>query len=280
MLLTIAFWLLILIDVAALLLVFVLGLAAGPSSQTSPLAIAAFLLVLPGVLILAAIALFHFTASPVTRSIAFLAAAAPLLLAIAAPFYAKYNLNQYKDPSGKITNFKSAAMQDLEAAIRRNDAAAVAALAPKANLKETALDGTTVLTIALLHIQKNPAKPDVLRALLVAGVDPNTTDEFGTPIWFRATAPSTPPEVLPLFLEFKANLNATNRQNHNALFDAVNGQNWSAVAFLIQRGIDWRSYRDLQGRDLPTRLQSDAEQPFGNKAGLPELRASLHPQRQ
>ena len=44
---------------------------------------------------------------------------------------------------------------------------------------------------------------------------------------------------------------------------------------LIDRGIDWKSYRDLQGRDLAARLQSDAGYSFGNKTGLAELIQSL-----
>jgi hypothetical protein len=305
MLLTILFWVLILLDLAALGLVFLLGLAAGPSSHTGPLAIAGFLLVVPGICLLAAVALFHFTKSKLLRGLAFLAAAAPLLIAVLAPIYATYNVNQYKDPSGHATRFKPGPLQDIEAAIKRNDPAAVAALAPKANLKETAIDGASVLTVAL----RASASPEILRALLAAGADPNAEqlerpltaalltsrnsgveplrvllesganpnlrDSFGQPLWFLATGAGVPPDALPLLLEKGADLNALDSQRHNALFPAVNSQNWGAARLLIERGIDWKSYRDLRGLDLPTRLAADARLDFIKKEGLPELIALL-----
>jgi hypothetical protein len=306
MLLTILFWLLILLDLAALGLVFLLGLAAGPSSHTGPLAIAGFILVIPGICLLAAVALFHFAKSKLLRGLAFLAAAAPLLFAVLAPVYATYNVNQYKDSAGQPTRFKPGPLQDIEAAAKRNDVAAVSALARQANLKEKAIDGASILTVAI----RASASPETLRALLAAGADPNAEqlerpltaallvssksgvepvrallesganpnlrDSFGRPLWFLATGIGVHPDALPLLLAKGADLHALDSQRHSALFSAVNSQNWRAARLLVERGIDWKAYRDLQGLDLPTRLASDARKDFGNKDGLPELIAALH----
>lgn len=306
MLITIVFWLLILIDLAALGLVFLLGLAAGPSSHTGPLAIAAFLLVIPGILIAAAIGLFHFTKSKVLRTVAFLAAAAPLLFAVLAPVYAAYEMKQFQDKDGNMTFFKPGPMQEIEAAIVRNDAAAIAAIAPRADLKTAARDGSTVLVVAIRYLEKNPGPPDVLRALLKAGADPNakqlelpltvaimasskagieparllleaganpnTKGEFGDPVWFLATGIATDPGLLPLMLDHGADLRATSDRSHaTALLDAVNSQNWAAVKVLLDRGIDWNSFRDPQGRDLLSRLKNDAGYSWSKKEGLDEL---------
>ena len=305
MLLTILFWLLVLLDLAALGLVFLLGLAAGPSSHTGPIAIAGFILVIPGLCLLAAIALFHFTKSKLLRGVAFLAAAAPLLFVILAPIYATYNLNQYRDSSGQATRFKPGPLQDIETAIKRNDAAAIVALSKRADLKEKAVDGASILTVAL----RASASPEILRALLAAGADPNAEqlerpltaallvssksgvepvrallesganpnlrDSFGQPLWFLATGIGVHPDALPLLLEKGADLQALDSQRHNALFPAVNSQNWRAARLLIERGIDWKAYRDLRGLDLPTRLAADARLDFIKKEGLPELIALL-----
>ena len=49
MVLTIFYWLIVCFDVAVLGLFFLLGLAAAPSSKTSPMQVAAFMLIVPGV---------------------------------------------------------------------------------------------------------------------------------------------------------------------------------------------------------------------------------------
>jgi hypothetical protein len=46
----ILFWLLVIGDIAGLLVLFLLGLAAAPSSRTSPLAVAATMLLVPAAL--------------------------------------------------------------------------------------------------------------------------------------------------------------------------------------------------------------------------------------
>lgn len=305
MLLTIAFWLLILFDVGVLGLVFLLGLAAGPPSHTGPLEIAAFILVVPGLCILAAIALFHLASSLVLRGLAFVAAATPLLLLVFAPMVATWRVSQFRDASGARTHFRSENMQQLEAAIARDDATAVARLARDVNMQERSIDGVTPLTLALQRRQTQPGTMEVVRALLAAGADPNhapadlpltvairvgpeavqvlldaganpnATTSFGVPIWFSATGRGVSPRVLPLLLERGADVRATSAEGRTALFDAVNVQNWPAVTLLLDRGLDWRSYRDLQGRDLPTRLAADAALAFTPKDGLDALRARV-----
>jgi len=98
MLIKILFWMIACVDAAALLLVFVLGLAAAPSSHTSPLAVAAYLLVVPGLLLAGAIVLFLRAKSGVGRASAFL-----LVAAVIALFVTGNNSNSQKKLDGRIT---------------------------------------------------------------------------------------------------------------------------------------------------------------------------------
>ena len=51
MLIKVLFWMIAFVDAVALLLIFVSGLAAAPNSRASPLPVAAYLLVVPGLLL-------------------------------------------------------------------------------------------------------------------------------------------------------------------------------------------------------------------------------------
>ncbi|BCS34776.1 hypothetical protein TBR22_A40020 [Luteitalea sp. TBR-22] len=305
MLLTLAFWLVILADLAALGLVFLLGLAAGPPSHTGPIAVAGAILVVPGLLIMAAVALFHFAPVWPLRLLAFGVAAAPLLVVALAPVVAGYRIGQFRDGSGAPTKFRSDGMQALEKAIARGDATTVATLARDANLRERSIEGTSVVVVALRHLQKHPGSPDVVRALLAAGAsaddggtepplveairvgpeavrvlldagaDPDALGPFGAPVWWGATGRRIHPDILPLLLDRGADVNARARDGRTALFDAVNAQNWPAVTVLLDHGVDWRAYRDLQGRDLRARLEADQRLDFVDKAAVAGVLARL-----
>ena len=305
MLLPILFWILILIDLAAVGLFFVLGLAAGISSHTSSGAVAAFMLPVPVILLAAAIGLFVFTKSPLTRGLAFLTAAAPLLFVIGSFIYTSYEMTQHMDGSGNFSRFARGPMQELEKAIATNDAAAVTAAARNANLNGKAIDGASILTVALRQLEQKPGPPNAIRALIAAGAPVNTKEDepplyvaiqvsgktgaepvkllldaganpnapgpFKDPSWFMATGLSIPVEVLDLLLSRGADLKAKNRNGQSALFDAVLCENWPAAKLLIEKGIDWKSFRANNGLDLPTTLDGQTRVSYPQKPGLPEL---------
>jgi len=309
MIVAILFWILILFDVAALGLFFVLGLAAGPSSHTGPVAIAAFMLPIPIILLAAAIGLFVFTKSPITRGLAFLTAAAPILFVAYATISSGYIKNQHQDEAGNFTRFERGPMQDLEKAIATNDAATVTAAARAANIKSKAIDGASVLTVALRQLEKQPGPPNAIRALLEAGADPNAKQSesplyvaiqisgktgpepvkllldaganpnaigtFGDPAWFMATGLMIPTEVLELLLNRGADLNAKNRTGQTALFSAVTCENWPAAHLLIEKGVDWKNFRTLNGLDLPATLKAQTQATYPQKPGLPALLQKL-----
>lgn len=308
MLLKILFWLLIAGDLAALGLMFLLGLAAAPSSRTSPLAVAAFMLLVPGLLLAGSVWLFVAAKSNLGRGVGLLLAAGPLLVIVIGTRLTELTRSRHQDANGNFTQFAAGPMQQLELAIGRNDAAAVAALAAGTDLDQRGIGGSGVLVLALRTLQRNPGPPDVLRALvqagadvnadgaecplavaiqvspqvgiapaqilLQAGADPNRRTQFGEPIWFAATGVGVDQALLPLLLDAGADLNATSSDGQGALKPAALAQNWSAALLLLQRGADWRPVRFLDGRDFRAMLEGQARI-HGDQRGLADVQRFL-----
>ena len=125
-----AYWGFVALDIAILLFFFVLGLAAAGSSRTSPVMVALYLLVLPGLPLLGSILVFTRATSPGLRALAFALVAAPLVIAGAIQWYSQMQFRANSNAAGELTFFRAGPMREMVEAIRRNDAAAVAALAP------------------------------------------------------------------------------------------------------------------------------------------------------
>lgn len=291
MLLKILFWLVVAIDLAAVGLLFILGLAAAAPSHTSKFEVTGLLLLLPCAVLALSIALFVAAKSLVWRSIAFLVAAAPILVTVVSIAVAGFDISRYRDKSGNITFFTPGPMQELEAAIVKNDAPAVAMLVRTANLSQKARDGSTVLVLALRQLEKIGGSPEILqtllqaganpnaaqlelplsvaiqisrkagtepvRMLLKAGANPNTRTQFGPPVFFAGTGVGVDQQVLPLLLDNGANLSLKSTDGRDVLTDAVNAQNWKAVLLLLQRGADWKQSRNLMGLDFRNMVESD-----------------------
>jgi len=271
MLIKVLFWLLVAVDLGAMGLFLVLGLAAAGPSHTNPLSVVWWMAILPGMVLGVAILLFVFGNSWLMRGPAFLVAAAPLLIVAVWGTAGFLELNTFKDKDGAITSFAGGAMQDLEKAILRNDAAAVGTLAKGAKLNQTSIGGNGVLVVALRHLEKTGGTPDVLRALLAAGAnpnpkvgdlplavamqvsrragvepvklllaakaDPNARDRFGEPTFFGGVGLGVDPNVLPLLLEGGADLSAKSSDGKDLFLRAAQIQNWAAALVLLKRGV-------------------------------------------
>jgi uncharacterized protein len=297
MLLKILFWIVVVVDLAVVGLLFILGLAAAAPSHTSKFEVTSLLLILPCALLAISVALFLAAKSLLWRSIAFLIAAAPILVTVVSIAVEGIDASRYRDKNGNITFFSPGPMQELEAAIAKNDASAVAALARTANLSQKARDGSTVLVLALRQLEKNGGSPDILQSLLQAGAnpnaaqmelplsvaiqisekagtepvrlllnakaDPNARTQFGSPVFFAGTGVGVDQKVLPLLLDSGANLSLKSRDGRDVLVDAANTQNWKAVLLLLHRGADWKQSRNLSGRDFRGMVESDIQN-FGD----------------
>lgn len=292
MLIKALFWLLVALDVAALGLVFVLGLAAAGPSHTSPLAVTGVLLILPGVLLAGAVALFVFSGSPLWRGIALLVAAAPLLTTAGYVAYSRQQAARYQSEGGEFFHLPPGAARQLELAIQRDDAAAIPAAAAATDVNQLGRDGLTPLALAVRLLEKQPRPLDVVRALLAAGADPNrrgasaeapltlairasakagpepvrlllaagadpnARTQFGEPAYFAAAGITVPPEVMALLLDHGADLDLRRKDGGDALAQTALTRNWATALLLLERGADPTQSRGPGGKDFRTLLES------------------------
>lgn len=299
--LKILFWLLVTCDTLVLLLFFVLGLAAAPSSKTSPFAVAAFVLIVPGLILATAVLLFTRSNSPLGRSAALLLAAAPVLVLVLMRTVSTVQLKQSQNAQGELVYFRSGPLREISEAIERNDTATVARLAPAADLNNRGYSNTTLLALALRKLKDTPTETGNLQILLNAGADanlqaddlpleialqqarftgatpaimllkaganPNTRNQFGTPVFFTATGKTIPPEVLSAVLDHGVDLTTTDKDGRPVVFYAANSANWPAVLLLLERGVDYRNGRTVNGESFNAMVESYART-FGDTAGV------------
>lgn len=291
-----------------LLLFFVLGLAAAPSSRTSPFAVAGYMLVVPGLVLLAAVLLFTRSASPLGRSAGLLLAAAPAIILFVTKALTTVEIRQSLNADGKLVYFRDGPLREIAEAIAANDVGTIARLAPSVDVNKPGFSSYTLLGLALRRLKETPTDTAAIAILLKAGADPNlksddlplqiafqesekagaapvvmllkaganpnTKSQFGTPVFFSATGRMMPPEVLAAVLEHGADLKATDNDGRNVLFYAANSSNWKAVLTLLERGADFRSGRTLNGETFPEMVESYARM-FGDTAGVREVQTYL-----
>ena len=224
------FWLFVALDVAALGLMFVLGLAAAGPSRTSPLAVVFAMLVVPGVLLGVAILLHLRTHSVGLQTLAFVIVSAPVTVLVfsrvAGEFTARPNPGGIQGET-KLTR----ALRELEKAPSQL-ATVRTLLAEGADPNEAGEAMPLVLAIyATRHVGTEP-----LLLLLDQGANPNQLDDFGRPCWFAATARTVEPSVLQLLLERGADPKATGRDGRGGVWGAIATDNWPAAKLLLQLG--------------------------------------------
>lgn len=276
------FWVLVALDLAAVLLFFVLGLAAAGSARTGTAAVVGWMLVLPAAVLVAAIVVFMRSTSAVGRGLSFALVAAPLLLTVTTYWINHTVIRLNSNAQGELTFFTAGAQRELAEAIGRNDAAAVAALAGRADLNARGLMGMTPLVLALRQLRSTPTQHEVLQALLTAGADPNLgteheqplemalqighkagrapvemllkagakpnlRNEWGTPIFFGAAGRGSTTEMLELMLRHGADLRAVTPKGETVLTYAATAHSWHAVRHLLDAGADPTQGRNGQG---------------------------------
>ncbi len=278
----IIFWCLVALDVLGVLLLFLLGLAAAGSAKTSPVQVVLLLLVLPSLPLVASVVLFVRAPSPGWRLLAFLLAAAPLLVAISLRVIAEAQLRANTNAQGELTFFRTGPMRELAEAIARNDARTVAALLSTIDVNQAGFSDMTPLMLAMRQLRRTPDQQDVLGMLLEAGADPNTgaqsefplmiaiqlagktgpgpvkalldaganpnqVTEFGDPVHFSATGQSAGLETLAMLLDHGADLSFVGPNGQTVLFAAAATRNWKAALLLLERGADWTRGQSVDG---------------------------------
>lgn len=303
----IVFWLFVIGDTLALLVLFLLGLAAAPSSRTSPLAVAWSMLLVPTAVLTLAVFLFHRVNTPLARGAAMVLVALPLLLVAGMRSYHEMRLASATEEDGTFRYFRAGPAREILDAIDRNDAATVTRLASQVNLNARGLADMTLLMYAIRRLQKTPHELEPLRALLAAGADPNlaadelplivaiqlsrntgtepaamllaaganpnTLDQFGSPVYFMAVGITVPVEVLRLLLDRGADLTLRGRDGRSVAFAAATAANWPAVLLLLQRGVNYEG-RTINGETFIQKVESHIRV-FGDTAGAAEVLAYL-----
>lgn len=279
--LKILFWLFVTVDVIALSVFGLFGLAAAGPSKTNPLAALVIPFFVPGALLVVAIYLFLRPPVPMARTLGVLITALPVLIVAASYANGLWALRSFRDAEGNIHQFRSQALRDIEAAIARNDAGAVTAAAGGADLNTPSLSGATALVFALRQLSDTPDQLDVLRALLQAGADPNVSqaelplqvaigasrtaglepvrlllkaganpnlqDEWGTPAFFSVGGAEIDVAVLELLLAHGADVGLKDKQGKSAVVTPSLTKNWRVLELLLRRGAPWRDQHGIQG---------------------------------
>jgi hypothetical protein len=303
----ILFWVFVAVDVAALLFFFVLGLAAATSSRSSPLTVAAYMLVVPGLILCLAVLLFLKGSSPLARGAGLLLAAAPVLIPLT--LRAKYarEIRQHMSADGTIVPFRAGPAGEIAAAIDRNDSAAVTRLATTGEVNRRGFAGTTLLMHALRRLEQAPREHGPLAALLQAGADPNlkaggelplvtailesqhagaepvelllragadpnTVDQFGEPVFFFGTGKTVPVAVLETLLAHGADLKARDRDGRTVVFHAATFANWPALLLLLERGTEYEGIRSINHETLEMMVEYHVRV-FADTAGTAEVLA-------
>lgn len=267
------FTLFIALDVAALGLWFVLGLAAAKPSHT-PLSSLLLFFLLPAAVLAGIVLLYLRGPWPAARLLAVVLAGLPVLLVLSGAGVSRAVAWWHGESFENWAQPDPVVQKQLDSAIAAGDAAGVARIAgdPRASFNQGA-----ALVAALKRLEQHPQDLDLVRALLKAGADANAggadmaplaaaiyvsgkaglepvrllldagadpnSSRGMQPAWFDALPPSVPASVLPELLSRGAKLAAVDMAGNTALYWTVFHRNWSATALLLERGIDWRNAR-------------------------------------
>jgi hypothetical protein len=259
------------LDVAALGFVFILGLGFAGPSHTYRMNVVGLMLVPTGVLV-AAVVLFVFTASPLLRGGAFFLVASPMIIVAASFINAKSTMNQHMDADGTIHEFAEGPERALEKAIKSGDFEAVKAALPKAKINAKGVSHTTALTMTLDKVRDTRQGFEILRAVLDAGADanvgggssilpleqaigltrthgtdpmmlllkagakPNQKSNSGEPAFFMAAGKGIDVAVMKTLIEHRADVKLLDEQGYSAVFTAINTQNWPVALYLLEKG--------------------------------------------
>lgn len=303
--LKIVFWLLVLLDLAAILFFFVLGLEAAKPSQTSPIVVAFYMLVIPGVILLGAIGLFLITKSSTLRLVATAIAASPLLYVAIGSMQSQMWRATYVDADGTRVHFSSDKLKELEYAILKNDVAAATSLIPQVNVNELGDGGMSLLSITLRQMEKTPDRQEIFQALLAAGADPNAgkgelplstamyvskragPEPFASlikagadlnakglfrdePLYFGVVGRGVHPNLFEIALDKGIDLNQRAGKGSTILTVAVQVQNWPAALQLLQKGAEIGNLTTARGTPLRAEVESALSR-TPQQEGLQEL---------
>lgn len=267
----ILFWIIVALDVAALGLMFILGLAFAGPSHTPRLSFVGFMLLPAGVLA-TAVALFVYAASPWLRGGAFVLATAPVIIVAVGFIQSTSTMQRHTDAAGNVQEFAEGPQRTLEKAIKSGDIGAVKLALPKAKINAKGVSQTTPLTLTLDQLRDTKTGVEILQAMLDAGANPNVgggtsilpleaaigltrahgtepmllllkvgakpnqKSNLGEPAFFMAAGKGIAVAVVQALVEHGADVKMLNAQGYSAVYTAINTQNWPVALYLLEYG--------------------------------------------
>ncbi|HSB94867.1 MAG TPA: hypothetical protein VLC91_00350 [Spongiibacteraceae bacterium] len=265
------FWLIAAAD-GVLFTVMLFGMLQGGSDSGGREMGIFFFVLVPSLILLAAVLLHVFSRGTFWRMFALFIVAGPGLLFLGTQVrsvYIDYRIAQTASGRGY---FDTKPLQALGAAVVACDAAALKDLAFGLDINTRGENGMTLLGLATERAFENPdcasgsrlavvqqllalgadansgldaaLKIDditFLRTLLDAGANPNQSTEFDQPVVFGRLS-NLPPDHLRLLIERGLDKNAISYGNPLA-FELAVKRRWDLLALLIESGADWRKPR-------------------------------------
>lgn len=191
----------------------------------------------------------------------------PILLSPIEDMRSEYFPNSQTD----ATLFGTWRQRQMEVAIKQHQVGRVRNLLPKINVKEATEGGTTMLGLAIRHVDSDWRSHDILRELLQAGADPNLKQpdypmkeaiqnskftgptpfrillEYGgrldiiptgaeDPLLFELASNSTHSDLMRIALDHGVDLNMRSKKGRTLLAQAVLHDNQELVQKLLQAG--------------------------------------------
>lgn len=293
------FWTVVGLDAALFLglLISVLVQRGGSESGGREMGIAFFVIV-PALLIGAAVLLYLFARSPVWKVIALIVVAGPGLLIAGTQIRSAYIDYVVRQNALGRGYFSTAAMKAMGAAVVQADLATLQRLGPTVDVNTVGEGGTTLIAMAtdlafdapdpesahrrravietLLGLGAKPGPamssalkvkdPAVLAALLDAGGDPNAPTEAGTPLVFEWLS-IMPVENLRLLIRHGLNVNAA-QYNTPLAVEVTLQRRWDLLLLLAQSGADLSKPRE-DGRNVADELTARIEEAQGENREPP-----------
>ena len=306
------FWLFVLVDAALFLVLVTLGFLANPQPDGGNEMALVFSVIIPAIIVGAAVLLFVTSKSPRMRVVALVIVAGPGLLVAGARVRSAAVDYQVRRNAAGSGYFSERVLRSAGAAVVRRDVPALQALKGRVDVNAKGTRGMTLMELAVTQAFESPPPPDagassldVVRALLALRADPNAGLEIATKLRDAA--------ILRVLLDAGANpnyaddrgpvmfhwLNVMPLVNFTALLDhgldlnlvdhtagtplimaAAWNDRWELVLLLMARGAN-AALGDRKGTKLAdvveSRMQSTMARPPEMKADIARVKAQLDP---
>ena len=294
------FWAFVILDAVLLVTLVVLGVIDPGANDGGREMTTIFFVIVPAIIVGAAVLLFLKSESAAWRFVALLTVAGPGLFIGGARVRNAIIDHQVRQNGQGSGYFRGRDLKRAAEAVVRRDAAALNALDRTLDVNRTGNGGMTLMQLAVERASdSSSASLEIVRALLARGADPNPGLEYATRL--------NDPAILAALLDAGANpayedrkrhvvtvwLNIMPLANFIALLDhgldvnlqvsydtplivaAAENDRWSFVLLLMDRGADISRCTERLSELVKSRLESTSERPSDVTADIRRVKERL-----